>query len=139
MGARKRLRAEKNKEAKKQVTFASLRNVPTSPRKMRLVADMIRGKEVNLALDMLKFSPKEASRRVEKLLLSAIANWKEKNEGVRMEDANLYVKSINVDSARILKRLRPAPQGRAHRIRKRSNHVTIYIDSNVDNQQEIKS
>ncbi|MCW3804312.1 50S ribosomal protein L22 [Plebeiibacterium marinum] len=139
MGARKRLRAENNKEAKKQVSFASLRNVPTSPRKMRLVADMIRGKEVNTALDMLKFSSKEASRRVEKLLLSAIANWKEKNEGVRMEDANLYVKSINVDSARILKRLRPAPQGRAHRIRKRSNHVTIYIDSNVDNQQEIKS
>jgi large subunit ribosomal protein L22 len=139
MGARKKLRADKIKEAKKQVSFASLRNVPTSPRKMRLVADMIRGKEVNLALDMLKFSPKEASRRVEKLLLSAIANWKEKNEGVRMEDANLYVKSINVDSARILKRLRPAPQGRAHRIRKRSNHVTIYIDSNVDNQQEIKS
>ena len=138
MGARKRLRADKNKEAKKQVSFASLRNVPTSPRKMRLVADMIRGKEVNLALDMLKFSSKEASRRVEKLLLSAIANWKEKNEGVRMEDANLVVKSINVDSARILKRLRPAPQGRAHRIRKRSNHVTIYIDSNVNNQEEIK-
>ncbi len=138
MGARKRLRAEKNKEANKQVSFASLRNVPTSPRKMRLVADLIRGKEVNLALDMLKFSSKEASRRVEKLLLSAIANWKEKNEGVRMEDANLVVKSINVDSARILKRLRPAPQGRAHRIRKRSNHVTIYIDSNVNNQEEIK-
>ncbi len=135
MGARKRLRAEKNKEAKKQVSFASLRNVPTSPRKMRLVADMIRGKEVNLALDMLKYSPKEASRRLEKLLLSAIANWKEKNEGVRMEDANLVVKSINVDSARILKRLRPAPQGRAHRIRKRSNHVTIYIDSNVEKQE----
>ena len=138
MGARKRLRAEKNKEANKQVSFASLRNVPTSPRKMRLVADMIRGKEVNLALDMLKFSSKEASRRVEKLLLSAIANWKEKNEGVRMEDANLVVKSINVDSARILKRLRPAPQGRAHRIKKRSNHVTIYIDSNVNKQEEIK-
>ncbi len=137
MGARKRLRAEKTKEAKKQESFASLRNVPTSPRKMRLVADMIRGKEVNLALDYLKFSPKEASKRVEKLLLSAIANWKEKNEGVRMEDANLYVKSINVDSARILKRLRPAPQGRAHRIRKRSNHVTIYIDSNnVEKQEE---
>ena len=135
MGARKRLRAEQNKEAKKQVSFASLKNVPTSPRKMRLVCDMIRGKEVNLALDLLKYSPKEASRRVEKLLLSAIANWKEKNEGVRMEDANLVVKSINVDSARILKRLRPAPQGRAHRIRKRSNHVTIYIDSNVDNQE----
>lgn len=138
MGARKRLSADKNKEAKKQVSFASLRNVPTSPRKMRLVADMIRGKEVNMALDMLKFSSKEASRRVEKLLLSAIANWKEKNEGVRMEDANLVVKSINVDSARILKRLRPAPQGRAHRIKKRSNHVTIYIDSNVSNQEEKK-
>lgn len=135
MGARKRLAAEQNKEAKKQVSFASLRNVPTSPRKMRLVADMIRGKEVNLALDLLKFSSKEASRRVEKLLLSAIANWKEKNEGVRMEDANLVVKSINVDSARMLKRLRPAPQGRAHRIRKRSNHVTIYIDSNVEKQE----
>lgn len=133
MGARKRLRAEKNKEAKKHVSFASLRNVPTSPRKMRLVVDMIRGKEVNLALDLLKFSSKEASRGIEKLLLSAIANWKEKNEGVRMEDANLIVKSINVDSARMLKRLRPAPQGRAHRIRKRSNHVTIYIDSSVDN------
>ena len=138
MGARKRLSADKNKEAKKQVSFASLRNVPTSPRKMRLVADMIRGKEVNMALDMLKFSSKEASRRVEKLLLTAIANWKEKNEGVRMEDANLVVKSINVDSARILKRLRPAPQGRAHRIKKRSNHVTIYIDSNVNNQEEKK-
>lgn len=138
MGARKRLRADENKEAKKQVSFASLRNVPTSPRKMRLVADMIRGKEVNMALDMLKFSSKEASRRVEKLLLTAIANWKEKNEGVRMEDANLVVKSINVDSARILKRLRPAPQGRAHRIKKRSNHVTIYIDSNVSNQEEKK-
>ncbi|SMO87704.1 LSU ribosomal protein L22P [Saccharicrinis carchari] len=138
MGARKRLRADKTKEAKKQVSFASLSNVPTSPRKMRLVADMIRGKEVNLALDLLKYSSKEASRRVEKLLLSAIANWKEKNEGVRMEDANLVVKSINVDSARILKRLRPAPQGRAHRIKKRSNHVTIYIDSKVNNQEELK-
>ena len=104
MGARKRIRAEKIKEARKTDNFAKLRNVPTSPRKMRLVADMIRGKEVNLALDMLKFSSKEASRRVEKLLLSAIANWKEKNEGVRIEDANLYVSEIAVDSGRILKR-----------------------------------
>jgi large subunit ribosomal protein L22 len=134
MGARKRIVAEKAKEARKIQAFASLRNVPTSPRKMRLVADMIRGKEVNLALDMLKFSTKEASRRVEKLLLSAIANWKEKNEGVRMEDANLYVKTIFVDSGRILKRLRPAPQGRAHRIRKRSNHVTLHVDSKVSNE-----
>ncbi|NPA35617.1 MAG: 50S ribosomal protein L22 [Chlorobi bacterium] len=135
MGARKRLRAEKIKEAKKQQFFAKLRNVPTSPRKMRLVADMIRGMEVNQALDVLKFSSKEASRRVEKLLLSAIANWKEKNEGVRLEDANLYVKEIYVDSARILKRLRPAPQGRAHRIRKRSNHVTLFVDSKVSNEE----
>ncbi|TRX65729.1 50S ribosomal protein L22 [Carboxylicivirga sp. M1479] len=131
MGARKRIRAEKIKEAKKTDYFARLCNVPTSPRKMRLVADMIRGKEVNLALDMLKFSSKEASRRVEKLLLSAIANWKEKNEGVRIEDANLYVSEIAVDSGRILKRLRPAPQGRAHRIRKRSNHVTLRVASKV--------
>ena len=131
MGARKRIRAEKIKEAKKTDFFAKLRNVPTSPRKMRLVADMIRGKEVNLALDMLKFSSKEASRRVEKLLLSAIANWKEKNEGVRIEDANLFVSEISVDGGRILKRLRPAPQGRAHRIRKRSNHVTLRVASKV--------
>jgi len=136
MGARKRIRAEKIKEAKKSDYFAKLNNVPTSPRKMRLVADMIRGKEVNLALDMLKFSSKEASRRVEKLLLSAIANWKEKNEGVRIEDANLYVKEISVDSGRILKRLRPAPQGRAHRIRKRSNHVTLRVDSKVSNENQ---
>ncbi|PRZ02206.1 50S ribosomal protein L22 [Marinilabilia salmonicolor] len=135
MGARKRIRAEKIKEARKQEYVARLRNVPTSPRKMRLVADMVRGMEVNKALDVLKFSTKEASRRVEKLLLSAIANWKEKNEDVRLEDANLYVKEIYVDSGRILKRLRPAPQGRAHRIRKRSNHVTIKVDSKVENQE----
>jgi large subunit ribosomal protein L22 len=133
MGARKRIAAEKAKEVRKSVAFASLQNVPTSPRKMRLVTDMIRGKEVNQALDMLKFSTKEVTIRVEKLLLSAIANWKEKNEGKRIEDANLYVKSIFVDSGRVLKRLRPAPQGRAHRIRKRSNHVTILVDSKVSN------
>jgi large subunit ribosomal protein L22 len=128
MGARKRLAAEKRKEDKKQQYFAVLRNCPTSPRKMRLVADSIRGMEVNKALDVLKYSSKEASRRVEKLLLSAIANWQAKNEGVRLEESDLYVKSIMVDSGRILKRLRPAPQGRAHRIRKRSNHVTVYVD-----------
>ncbi len=133
MGARKRIRAEKIKEAKKQQSFARLRNVPTSPRKMRLVADMVRGMDVNKALDVLKFSTKDASRKVEKLLLSAIANWKDKNEGVRLEEANLYVKEIYVDSGRILKRLRPAPQGRAHRIRKRSNHVTILVDSMLEN------
>ncbi len=133
MGARKRIKAEQFKEARKTQAVAMLRNVPTSPRKMRLVVDLIRGKEVNLALDMLKFSTKEASRSVEKLLLSAVANWKEKNEGKRIEDADLFVKVAYVDSARMLKRLRPAPQGRAHRIRKRSNHVTILVDSKVSN------
>ena len=129
MGARKRLAAEKRKEEKKQQYYAVLRNCPTSPRKMRLVADMIRGMEVNKALDVLKYSSKVASQRVEKLLLSAIANWQAKNDGVRLEESELYVSQIMVDSGRILKRLRPAPQGRAHRIRKRSNHVTIYVDS----------
>lgn len=128
MGARKRLAAEKRKEDKKQQYFAVLRNCPTSPRKMRLVADSVRGMEVNKALDVLKYSSKEASRRVEKLLLSAIANWQAKNEGVRLEENKLYVQRIMVDSGRILKRLRPAPQGRAHRVRKRSNHVTVYVD-----------
>jgi len=129
MGSRKRKSAELLKEAKKQQYQAVLRNCPTSPRKMRLVADMIRGMEVNHALDVLKFSSKDASRPVEKLLLSAIANWQSKNEGVRIEESNLYVAEVFVDSARILKRLRPAPQGRAHRIRKRSNHVTIRLAS----------
>lgn len=136
MGNRKRNSAEARKEAKKSMYFASLRNVPTSPRKMRLVADMIRGKEVNLALDMLKFSTKEAAGRMEKLLLSAIDNWKQKNEGANVEEANLYVSTVMVDSARILKRLRPAPQGRAHRIRKRSNHVTLFVDSKLSENQE---
>jgi len=129
MGARKRKKASEAKEAKKTQYFAVLKDNPTSPQKMRLVADMVRGMEVNRALDVLKFSSKEASRKVEKLLMSAIANWQAKNEGVRLEESNLYVKTIAVDSARILKRLRPAPQGRAHRIRKRSNHVMLYIDS----------
>lgn len=128
MGARKREAAEKRKELKKQQYFAVLRNCPTSPRKMRLVADMIRGMEVNRALDVLKFSTKEASQRVEKLLMSAIANWQAKNEGARIEENPLFVSRIMVDSGRILKRLRPAPQGRAQRIRKRSNHVTIFVD-----------
>lgn len=129
MGARKHNRAEALKEAKKTKYSAALRNCPTSPRKMRLVADLVRGVGVKRALDVLKFSPKEASRRLEKLLLSAISNWQIKNEGVRMEDANLFVKEVFVDSGRMLKRLRPAPQGRAHRIRKRSNHVTIILES----------
>ena len=129
MGARKRLKAEQSKEEKKNISFAILRDCPTSPRKMRLVADMVRGVEVNKALSMLKFSSKEETRKVEKLLLSAIANWQVKNEGKRLEDSNLYVSKIFVDQGRSLKRLRPAPQGRAHRIRKRSNHVTLVVDS----------
>jgi len=129
MGLRKRQTAEKIKEAKKEIAFAKLNDCPTSPRKMRIVADSIRGKKVEIALTMLKFSPKEASNKLEKLLLSAIANWQAKNEGSDVEEANLFIKEIRVDSAGMLKRLRPAPQGRAHRIRKRSNHVTLILGS----------
>ena len=129
MGARKRNTAEKRKEAAKGRYQAILRNCPTSPRKMRLVTGMISGLEVNKALDVLKFSPQEASRRLEKLLLSAISNWQSKNEGVRIEESNLFVREISVDSGRALKRLQTAPQGRAYRVRKRSNHVTVVLDS----------
>ncbi len=109
--------------------IAKLNNVPTSPRKMRLVADLVRGKKVSQALGLLKFEPNHGAAKVEKLLLSAIANWQAKNPDAKIEDADLYIKTIFVDGGRILKRLRPAPQGRAHRIRKRSNHVTIVVDS----------
>jgi large subunit ribosomal protein L22 len=129
MGARKRNTAEQKKEAARNRYQAVLRNCPTSPRKMRLVTGMISGMEVNKALDILKFSPQEASRRLEKLLLSAIANWQSKNEGVRIEESNLFVKQIYVDGGRSLKRLQTAPQGRAYRVRKRSNHVTLVLDS----------
>ena len=129
MGARKRNTAEKRKQAAKERGQAVLRNCPTSPRKMRLVTDLIRGMEVNRALDVLKLSPQQASRSLEKLLLSAIANWELKNEGVRIEESNLYVKNIHVDGGRTMKRLQTAPQGRAYRIRKRSNHVTLVLDS----------
>jgi large subunit ribosomal protein L22 len=129
MGLRKRQTAEKIKEVKKEIAFAKLNDCPTSPRKMRIVADSIRGKKVEIALTMLKFSPKEASNKLEKLLLSAIANWQAKNEESDVEEANLFIKEIRVDSAGMLKRLRPAPQGRAHRIRKRSNHVTLILGS----------
>ena len=108
---------------------AKLNNVPTSARKMRMVADLVRGEQVNRALNILKFEPKEGAARLENLLLSAIANWQAKNEDERLEDADLYIKEIRVDGGRMLKRLRPAPQGRAHRIRKRSNHVTMIIDA----------
>lgn len=129
MGARKHLRAEERKEARKSLYIAKLNNCPTSPRKMRLVADLVRGQNVEMALNILKHTQKEAAGRMYKLILSAMANWQEKNEGVRMEDQNLYIKSVTVDSARQLKRIRPAPQGRAHRIRKRSNHVTVILGS----------
>ena len=128
MGARKRISAEERKQALKSTYFAALRNVPTSPRKMRLVADLVRGMEVGRALGVLKFSNKEAAARVEKLLRSAIANWEEKN-GRKAEDGELYISRIFVDGAATLKRMRPAPQGRGYRIRKRSNHVTIFVDS----------
>ena len=127
MGSRKRISSEAIKERKKNLAIAKLNNCPTSPRKMRLVADLVRGMSVNQALAQLKLSPKEASTRVEKLLLSALANWETKNEGQNIDDVNLYISEIKVDSGRMLKRIQPAPQGRAHRIRKRSNHVTLAV------------
>jgi len=133
MGARKRITSEQNKEAKKVQYFAKLRSVPTSPRKMRLVADMIRGMEVFKALGVLKYSNKDAAARVGKLLRSAIANWEEKNER-KAENGELYITSINVDSATMLKRMRPAPQGRGYRVRKRSNHVTLFVDTLTEKQ-----
>ena len=134
MGVRKRERAEQIKEAKKQIAFAKLNNCPTSPRKMRLVADLVRGEKVERALHILKFNSKDASKSIEKLLLSAIANWQAKNEDASIEDAELFVKEIRVDGGSMLKRLRPAPQGRAHRIRKRSNHVTLVLGENNNTQ-----
>ena len=132
MGERKRKSAELIKEARKTQSFAKLRNVPSSPRKMRYVADMVRGKEVFLALGLLKFSNKEAAAKVEKLLRSAIANWEQKNEK-KAEQGELFITSIFVDCAPMLKRLRPAPQGRGYRIRKRSNLVTLYVGTKDNN------
>lgn len=139
MGARKRIRAEKYKEARKQKAFAILKDCPTSPRKMRIVADMIRGEDVELALAWLKQSPQDAAGRLHKLLLSAIANWQNKNEGVRLEEAQLFVKTITVDPGRMLKRIQPAPMGRAYRVRKRSNHVTLEVASKnqVENEKDM--
>jgi len=134
MGARKHNMAERLKAERKNKAVARLRNCPSSPRKMRLVVDLVRGKDVNTALNILKFSRKDAAKDVHKLILSAVANWKAKNESVRIEDANLYIKEIFVDQGRMLKRIRTAPQGRAHRIRKRSNHVTVVVDSAVNNE-----
>jgi large subunit ribosomal protein L22 len=129
MGARKKLRADAMKAERKQIAFAKLNDCPTSPRKMRLVADLVRGVEIDKALSILKFTNKDAAGRLEKLLLSAIANWQTKNDGLRLEDSNVYIKEISVDGGRMLKRLRPAPQGRGYRIRKRSNHVTLILDT----------
>ena len=135
MGARKKIAAEKRKEALKTQYFAKLQNVPSSPRKMRYVVDMIRGMEVNRALGTLKFSSKAASDDVEKLLRSAIANWEQKNER-KAEDGELFVTKIYVDGGATLKRMRPAPQGRGYRIRKRSNHVTLFVDSKSTNDNQ---
>lgn len=131
MGKRKRLAAEKRKEALKTQYFAKLNDVPSSPRKMRYVVDMIRGMEVNRALGTLKFSSKAASSVVEKLLRSAVANWEQKNER-KAEDGELFVTKIFVDGGATLKRMRPAPLGRGYRIRKRSNHVTLYVDTKTN-------
>ena len=128
MGARKRIKADARKEANKSIAFAKLNNSPIAPRKMRLVADLVRGEEVNKALNILQHNAKDASTSLEKLLRSAIANWEQKNEDKNIEEETLYVKEIQVGSAGMLKRIQPAPQGRAHRIRKRSNHVTIVVD-----------
>jgi len=136
MGVRKKEMAERIKAEKKTTAFAKLNNCPTSPRKMRLVADLVRGKKVEEALAILKFNTKEASNRVEKLLVSAIANWQAKNETASIEEADLFVKEIRVDGGSMLKRLRPAPQGRAHRIRKRSNHVTFVFGNYKNIQSE---
>lgn len=134
MGVRKKEMAAQLKENRKHLAFAKLNDCPISPRKMRLMADLIRGNEVEKALSVLRFSAKESSKRLEKLLLSAIANWQAKNEDADIEKAGLYVKEIRVDSGAMLKRLRPAPQGRGHRIRKRSNHVTMVLGAQ-DNAQ----
>ena len=127
MGVRKKQMADKLKEEKRSIAFAKLNNCPTSPRKMRLAADIIRGKKVEDALNILKFSAVAAAGRLDKLILSAVANWQAKNEDSDVSDAGLFIKEIRVDGGTMLKRLRPAPQGRAHRIRKRSNHVTLVL------------
>ena len=132
MGQRKRESANAQKEAKKTLYVAQLRNNPTSPRKTRLVADMVRGVDVDKALGILKYCPRESARKMYKLILSAVANWQAKNEGVRMEDSQLYVKQIMVDEGRTMKRMRTAPQGRGYRIRKRSNHITVILGSRVE-------
>ena len=135
MGRRKRESANAQQEAKKTLYVAKLRNNPTSPRKTRLVADMVRGVDVDKALGILKYCPRESAPKMYKLILSAVANWQAKNEGARLEDSQLYVKQIMVDEGRTMKRMRTAPQGRGYRIRKRSNHITLVVGSRVDEAQ----
>lgn len=118
--------------------MARLCNNNTSPRKTRLMADLVRGKDVEYALNVLKYSKKESSEKIRKLLLSAVANWQVKHEGARVEDSQLYIKEIYVDGGRMLKRLRTAPQGRGYRIRRRSNHITVILDSRIDNNQTVE-
>jgi large subunit ribosomal protein L22 len=139
MGSRKHISAEKRKEERKTQYIARLRNVPTSPRKMRLVADLVRGMDAEQALHVLQHLQKEAAGRVYKLLRSAIANWEVKNEGARIEDNQLYIKQIMVDGGRMLKRIQPAPQGRAHRIRKRSNHVTLILGNRTEEMKAVEN
>jgi len=136
MGARKRLAAEARKEQKQQVCMARLVDNSTSPRKTRLMADVVRGKDVEYALNVLKYSKKESAEKIRKLILSAIANWQQKNESARVEDGALYVKEIFVDGGTMLKRLRTAPKGMGYRIRKRSNHITVVLDSRLENSIE---
>ncbi|MBN2890415.1 MAG: 50S ribosomal protein L22 [Bacteroidales bacterium] len=135
MGKRKRLSAEKRKEQRSTQNYAVLRNSPVSARKMRLVADLVRGKDVETALNMLTYTHKDAALRLKKLLLSAIANWEQKNENSELSVSNLYIKSVAVDGGRTLKRISPRAQGRAFRVRKRSNHVTINLDTKTEEQQ----
>ena len=135
MGKRKRESANKIKEARREQSFAKLKNVPSSPRKMRLVADMVRGVEVFKALGLLHFSTKHAAQDIEKLLKSAISNWEQKN-GRKAESGELYIKTLTVDCAPMLKRLRPAPQGRGYRIRKRSNHISLFVDTISNNDKK---
>ena len=133
MGARKREAAEARKEAKRNVSMARLVNNSTSPRKARLMVDLVRGKDVELALNVLKYSKKESSEKIRKLLLSAIANWQTKNESLRVEDSNLYIKEIFVDCGTMAKRLKTRARGMGNRIRKRSNHITVIVDSKLEN------
>jgi large subunit ribosomal protein L22 len=135
MGVRKKIAADKRKEARKSLYFAKLKGVPSSPRKMRYVVDMVRGMEVNKALAVLKFSSKHAAADIEKLLRSAIANWETKNDR-KAEDGELFISKVFVDQGVTMKRMRPAPQGRGYRIRKRSNHVTLFVDAKTKDDKE---